>query len=741
MTLQNDENLEQTCVKYYFDNMLHLAMKNSEAPPKKPDGYLPLFGGWLKTFFLRVIARAKKRRCDSSLRCCYSLQKGLKQSWPALSTKRLIDGTLEQAALVQEPLGILDRKLEQTIINTATEVFGNKKTMGTKLMPSVAGSTQANREKHGALSLFPPLAIPCKYKEHDNMAFANLPSVTTDRENKFQAQLDKLEAEPSLFKLNNKFHIWRQNTFEKAVSSALKDYHTEYSFVDKSGEEHRVSEACKIKGVMLQEPSKLRGISVGNGYLYTALQPLQGQLLSAWKRCRYSTMENSDLTEMVQALHTGAEKLVWYSVDYKNATNLMRRAATHAALRGVEEHQLYALALASFDAGEMEFEVKVNGKVLLEKFSVLATGAQLMGHVLSFPLLCAINLAVYRLALDLYLSEEGLTVVQRRFRHKMVNFLWHRVLINGDDMLFKGPPDFLPYLRTAIATSGLKFSVGKNYCSPDIGMINSQLYVAKGPIVRRLGYLNQNLVSPAAEPKALPTEITADMNIMFKFCPESRFHLGRAMRKFEFHWRGRQAFTPNWFLPVHLGGYGLDIEYANDSFRITRSQASVAADFVMNEKRQLFRRLGLTAHNSMMKAPPNLTSDSTVVKSLPSDSLLPAGVEDTNRVCEIYAANEIRGDTSVEDWQQRYFAALQCSMGCLRKVDCEPEMDYKKTYYKHHRMKTSGFIRHWNKVVPVYGALPPCPSLQDLRLTEDASVHLAILREELVRRPVEPVVG
>lgn len=228
---------------------------------------------------------------------------------------------------------------------------------------------------------------------------------------------------------------------------------------------------------------------------------------------------------------------------------------------------------------------------------------------------------------------------------------------------------------------------------------------------------------------------------MLEYCPEARFHLGRAMKLFCHQWQGRQGFTPNWFLPVHLGGYGLDIKYADDSFKITTEQAKVAADFVMNEKRRLFKRLGLKAPNNLMKAPPKLTSDSTVVKSLPSISLLPVGVEDTDRTAEVYGANEIRGDTSVDDWLQRYYSALQCALGCQRSIDHEPEMDYKKIHYRRHRMKISGFLKYWKKDKPDLGVLPPCPPLQSLKLADDHSVHLAILREEVVRRVPESVVG
>jgi hypothetical protein len=50
-------------------------------------------------------------------------------------------------------------------------------------------------------------------------------------------------------------------------------------------------------------------------------------------------------------------------------------------------------------------------------------------------------------------------------------------------------------------------------------------------------------------------------------------------------------FSPNWFLPVHLGGYGFDPKFGNTG-RVTRGQRRLAAQFVNNPKLVLFRILG-----------------------------------------------------------------------------------------------------------------------------------------------------
>jgi len=42
-------------------------------------------------------------------------------------------------------------------------------------------------------------------------------------------------------------------------------------------------------------------------------------------------------------------------------------------------------------------------------------------------------------------------------------------------------------------------------------------------------------------------------------------------------------FKPNWFLPVHLGGYGIDPKYSRGPFEVTLAQRKVAALFMQTD--------------------------------------------------------------------------------------------------------------------------------------------------------------
>jgi len=153
-------------------------------------------------------------------------------------------------------------------------------------------------------------------------------------------------------------------------------------------------------------------------------------------------------------------------------------------LRTVARTLLCSRGLLLYDTGPVGFSM--GDKLLVEHlgpkddflrsalgFSTHMTtqeNGQLMGCILSFPILCIANYAAF------LLSEK------RRFQaHDIQPSLRllesQPVLINGDDIVFT-VNDEVDYDRWghAIAEFGFKKSIGKNYISDRILMINSQMY-------------------------------------------------------------------------------------------------------------------------------------------------------------------------------------------------------------------------------------------------------------------------
>jgi len=88
---------------------------------------------------------------------------------------------------------------------------------------------------------------------------------------------------------------------------------------------------------------------------------------------------------------------------------------------------------------------------------------QLMGSPVSFPILCIINAAVTRAAMERSFGKK-ITLKDGAF------------LVNGDDVIFTIPSGQYFVWVNYVTSAGLTPSIGKNYVSRRYGVINSQLY-------------------------------------------------------------------------------------------------------------------------------------------------------------------------------------------------------------------------------------------------------------------------
>jgi hypothetical protein len=174
----------------------------------------------------------------------------------------------------------------------------------------------------------------------------------------------------------------------------------------------------------------------------------------------FSLTHGKPLNEAIGTVLRGSERhpggfLV--SGDYSSATDKIHMDVSQALLDGILEsisHEPTKL-WARWEVGPHIIQYpKETG---LD--DVTQSNGQLMGSLLSFPLLCLANWAT-------------------------VKDLSPDCLINGDDILFwsKDMKDFQTWKSNATSL-GLEFSIGKNYISPSWGSINSQLIATKQGVV------------------------------------------------------------------------------------------------------------------------------------------------------------------------------------------------------------------------------------------------------------------
>lgn len=131
------------------------------------------------------------------------------------------------------------------------------------------------------------------------------------------------------------------------------------------------------------------------------------------------------------------------------------------------------------DLSDTIWKTSPDGKTLY----VQQRNGQLMGSVLSFPVLCSVNLVVYWHCLELYLGR----------KIKLEDL---PVLINGDDILFFSNEKFYALWKRVTDEVGFELSVGKNYIHEHLAMVNSEPYwYSEGAGFVPIRYLNVGLLT------------------------------------------------------------------------------------------------------------------------------------------------------------------------------------------------------------------------------------------------------
>lgn len=201
------------------------------------------------------------------------------------------------------------------------------------------------------------------------------------------------------------------------------------------------------------EPLKVRTITAGRGELF-CLKPLQRAMWLALDEFPQYTLTHgtNNLEPAIERIYQQSKPGdVWISGDYTAATDSIDLLASKALMEGIlseldhEPTKRWAMKELS---PHLLFYPKNSGLK-----PVLQRSGQLMGSLLSFPLLCLLNNSTAKFS--------GLKP--------------HQYLINGDDILMRAPSDIYPLWKERVSEFGLELSMGKNYISKDYGTVNSQL--------------------------------------------------------------------------------------------------------------------------------------------------------------------------------------------------------------------------------------------------------------------------
>ncbi len=341
---------------------------------------------------------------------------------------------------------------------------------------------------------------------------------------------------------------------------------------------------------VIPEPGKFRVITAGPAIQYTYLQPLQGSLLENWSKTPYSTMKENWEDEVKGWVIP--DGWVWNSGDYKAATDQLNSNTSNEVMETIKE--IYNLGedfVSGFEGCEIEYsakDVKRNpfGAERLPR-SIWQKNGQLMGHPLSFPILCVINLAALIASLNRGVEEGKLSREDKSLILSMTK-------INGDDILFPCPKWFCAMWEKTTSEVGLELSVGKSYASESFAMVNNTMFkmvsaseYELGARNERLGYLNQKLILnyslKSGESSQSPLEIGKAVQEMMKYCPAARsfmYDVRRNRTNFPIALQSqtgqKMIRLPNLFIDSKLGGLGIDPAFCKGKLRASPDDRRIA---------------------------------------------------------------------------------------------------------------------------------------------------------------------
>lgn len=240
---------------------------------------------------------------------------------------------------------------------------------------------------------------------------------------------------------------------------------------------------AEIQGVL--EPLKVRVISKGECIPYYFHKHLQRALHTSLREMPCFRLIGRPFcpTDILDLKKVSKPEWSWFSIDYSAATDGLSWRFSETILR---------VLLANFPERERDWALRVLGPHDLYypkgfgeyAFGGTQTNGQLMGSILSFPILCLANLATYLLTMR---SEQIGWGDSKRLAG---------VLVNGDDMVYPAPAEKWDRHVKVASDLGLQMSVGKAYRHRTYLNINStsvhcDLFRESTPF--QINYLNTGL--------------------------------------------------------------------------------------------------------------------------------------------------------------------------------------------------------------------------------------------------------
>lgn len=367
------------------------------------------------------------------------------------------------------------------------------------------------------------------------------------------------------------------------------------------------------KLIWLKEPFKTRIISAGPEYSYYLGRYRQKLVHGVLRKHPGFELIGQPLTaDYLEKRLRPFEGGFFVSGDYKAATNMLRPDYTEVVAREIalcfgwseEQTENYVACL-------IHHVIKhPDGRSADQKWG------QLMGSPDSFPILCLINMAMSRFALEQQEHcDYGCYSVDGEQRMGL-SIERSGICVNGDDIAFVTNDEGYALWEHITARAGLLKSVGKNYCHKDFVCLNSMFFEVEREYsiwtdfkmsysYKYIPFTNYGLMIGS---NGKTTIDTTDRNELKNLCCPRESDIYRTPdlatlaedlidgHKYEYQVellnRFYSIWSPilksiipdgcSWFLPKHLGGLGLPILGRSTSHVASYLQLRMAAHLAID---------------------------------------------------------------------------------------------------------------------------------------------------------------
>jgi hypothetical protein len=294
--------------------------------------------------------------------------------------------------------------------------------------------------------------------------------------------------------------------------------------------------------VGLAEPLKIRVITKGPALTYFVLKPFQKFLWRSLKDHPAFALigEQVDVSHIENRL--GYKLGSFYmSGDMKNATDDLHTWVSETIMDEIS----LTLDLPQ-PLRELCFRALTGHTYLYDGIEKKQARGQLMGSIISFPILCIATATTVRIALEVNREKKLL-------RH-------HPMLVNGDDNVSK-TTDPLCYFNWAniLRVFGPTASVGKSYFNQRFAVINSRIFDFSEGVWRNRPYVNLGLLkgySRSQTDGTLLKNLAMKYNELLNSCPlEIRDNCKKMFMYYNSN--NLKTYKGPWFWPERAGGLGM----------------------------------------------------------------------------------------------------------------------------------------------------------------------------------------